>query len=74
MAKRQNEKIGAVLYDSPWIFERCKSKRGLMALETIHCIWQSDSDTRRYRYREDKPVDKGNSGSFQLDISADHVS
>lgn len=35
MAKRQNDKIGAVLYDSPWIFERCKSKRGLMAMETM---------------------------------------
>ena len=35
MAKRQNDKIGAVLYDSPRKFEGCKSKRGLLALETL---------------------------------------
>jgi len=27
MAKRQNDKIGVVLYDSPWIFKGCKSKK-----------------------------------------------
>ena len=58
----QNDKIGIVLYDSPWIFKGCKSKKGLMAMETIHRIWQSDSDTsihmavRVIRARNTDPV------------------